>query len=173
MKYLEEKTSNVSILVENQFPSFVRDTNEKFINFISSYYESQEGKYQPLDIASNLIDYYNIGYYRPSRLVKNTKLIESGNLSDSVKTITVESTVGFPETNGYIKIDDEIIFYTSKSKTQFLECERGVSALVLDSVPKSNIFLTNSTAAEHKNLVDVKNIAYDYANEFLSRIKSE
>tara|TARA_Y100000389_G_C17471490_1_gene531693 strand:+ start:8852 stop:20620 length:11769 start_codon:yes stop_codon:yes gene_type:complete len=173
MKYLEEKTSNVSILVENQFPSFVRDTNEKFINFISSYYESQEGKYQPLDIASNLIDYYNIGYYRPSRLVKNTKLIESGNLSDSVKTITVESTVGFPETNGYIKIDDEIIFYTSKTKTQFLECERGVSALVLDSVPKSNIFLTNSTAAEHKNLVDVKNIAYDYANEFLSRIKSE
>ena len=173
MKYLEEKTSNVSILVENQFPSFVRDTNEKFINFISSYYESQEGKYQPLDIASNLIDYYNIGYYRPSRLVKNTKLIESSNLSDSVKTITVESTTGFPETNGYIKIDDEIIFYTSKTKTQFLECERGVSALVLDSVPKSNIFLTNSTAAEHKNLVDVKNIAFDYANEFLNRIKSE
>jgi len=173
MKYLEEKTSNVSILVENQFPSFVRDTNEKFINFISSYYESQEGKYQPLDIASNLIDYYNIGYYRSSRLIEYTKLIESGNLTDTAKTITVESTIGFPETNGYIKIDDEIIFYRNRTTTQFLECERGASALVLNSIPKSNLYLTSSTADEHKNLVSVKNIAYDYANEFLSRIKSE
>ena len=64
MKYLEEKTSNVSILVENQFPSFVRENNSKFIEFISSYYESQENKYNSLDVASNLIDYYNIGYYR-------------------------------------------------------------------------------------------------------------
>lgn len=173
MKYLEEKTSNVSILVENQFPQFVKETNAKFLNFVSGYYESQEGKYQPLDIAANLVEYYNIGHYRSTTLIKSTKLNESSNLSNSDTTITVESTLGFPEKNGYIKIDDEIIFYKSKTKTQFLECERGTSALVLDSVPKSNLYLTNSTAAEHKNLAAVTNIAYNYANEFLKRIKSE
>ena len=42
----------------------------------------------------NNIDYYNIGYYRSSRLIEYTKLIESGNLTDTAKTITVESTIG-------------------------------------------------------------------------------
>ena len=83
MKYLEEKTSNVSILVENQFPQFVKETNAKFLNFVSGYYESQEGKYQPLDIAANLVEYYNIGHYRSTTLIKSTKLNESSNLSNS------------------------------------------------------------------------------------------
>lgn len=173
MKYLEEKTSNVSILVENQFPDFIQKTNEKFLNFVSSYYESQESKYQPLDIALNLVDYYNIGYYRPNRLVQSTVLNESSNLSSTATTINVESTIGFPDKNGYIQINDEIIFYREKTETSFLECVRGTSALVLNSIPKSNIVLTSSTAEEHLNESVVKNIAYNYAKEFLKRIKSE
>jgi len=173
MKYLEEKTSNVSILIENQFPDFVQGTNDKFLNFVSSYYESQERKYQPLDIALNLVDYYNIGYYRPNRLVESTVLVESSNLSSTATTINVESTLGFPDKNGYIQIDNEIIFYKEKTDTSFLECVRGTSALVLASIPKSNVVLTNSTAKEHLNSAVVTNIAYGYAKEFLTRIKSE
>ena len=100
MIYLEEKTSNVSTLIEDQFPIYVQENNPKFIKFLTSYYESQEGQYQPLDIVSNLVEYYNIGYYRPGRLIESNKL--SAALTDSATTIDVISTVGFPKKNGYI-----------------------------------------------------------------------
>jgi hypothetical protein len=171
MRYLEEKKSTLSLLIENQFPTFVQENNSRFLKFLESYYESLETQYQPLDIASNLIDYYNVGYYRQNQLVKKTELV--GNLLSTDTTITVTSTVGFPKNNGYFQIDEEIIFYREKTSTQFLECVRGTAALVLQSVPKSEVVLTNSTPAEHASGSSVLNIAYTYAIEFFRRIKLE
>lgn len=171
MIYLEEKTSVLSKLIENQFPSYVQENNEKFLKFLSSYYESQERKYQPLDIVSNLVDYYNIGYFKKNQLIQSTKL--TSNSSSTATTISVESTIGFPSKNGYIRIDDEIIFYRTKTSTSFVDCVRGTSALVLENVPKSEVFLTDSTAADHYKDATVENIAYNYAFEFFKRIKGE
>lgn len=171
MRYLEEKRSTVSTLIENQFPDFVQQNNPNFIEFLSSYYETFENKYQPLDIASNLIDYYNIGYYTPNQLIEST--VTSSILYSTDTTIGVESTVGFPSTNGYIRIDDEIVFYRSKNDTQFLECVRGTSALVLENIPKSEVVLVNSNASEHYSNTIVENLSYNYALEFFNRIKSE
>ena len=171
MIYLEEKTSKVSKLIENQFPVYVQQNTPKFLKFITAYYESQEGQYQPYDIASNLVEYYNIGYYRPNRLTENTIL--TGNVLIPETTISVKSTKGFPHRNGYIKINDEIIFYRDKTATTFTNCVRGTKALVLDNIPKSHLTLTTSTAAEHVNKTKVVNLAYNFANEFLSRIKKE
>ena len=44
------------------------------------------------------------------------------NLTDNV--VTVDSTLGWPETNGKFRIEDEIISYTDKTVTQFLGCSR-------------------------------------------------
>ena len=44
------------------------------------------------------------------------------NLTDT--TVTVDSTLGWPETNGRFRIEDEIISYTDKTVTQFLGCSR-------------------------------------------------
>ena len=44
------------------------------------------------------------------------------NLTDT--TVTVDSTLGWPETNGKFRIEDEIINYTDKTVTQFLGCSR-------------------------------------------------
>ena len=44
------------------------------------------------------------------------------NLIDDV--VTVDSTLGWPETNGKFRIEDEIISYTDKTVTQFLGCSR-------------------------------------------------
>ena len=170
MIYLEESPSNISTLIENQFPNFVQENNSKFISFLTGYYQSQELKYQPLDIVANIIDYYNISYFKPNKLVETTKTTSA--LTDSDTTVTVSSTVGFPK-SGFIQIRDEIIFYESKTDTTFVDCTRGTSALVLKSIPKSNLVLTSSTAASHKTNKTVTNIAFAYANEFFSRIKSE
>jgi hypothetical protein len=171
MRYLEEKTSNISTLIENQFPQFVQQNNQTFLKFLESYYESLENKYQPLDLAANLIDYYNIGYYRPNQLVRSTVLV--GNLLSASSDIDVQSTVGFPKENGYIKINNEIIFYRSLTDTKFVDCVRGTTALVLENIPQSEIILKRSIADEHANGSIVENISYSYAIEFFNRIKSE
>ena len=170
MRYLEEKSSIVSTLIENQFPQHVQENNPKFINFLSSYYESQEGKYGPFDIAANLLDYYNVTYYRPNRLVESVDL--TSEINDSDTTINVISTIGYPS-SGYIKIDSEIIFYNSKTSTSFVDCVRGTSALVLSNIPKSLVSLEKSTKTNHRVKSKVYNIAFNYSKEFFSRIKSE
>lgn len=173
MIYLDKKDSILSTLIENQFPDFVQENNERFVNFVTSYYQSQELKFKPLDIASNLTEYYNISYFRPNNLVQKTKLNMSSNLSKTAEVITVDSTDGFPEKDGYIKINDEIIFYRTTTKTTFEDCIRGTTALVLDREVTTDVVLTSSKAAEHLDDSEVVNVAYSYANEFFSRIKSE
>lgn len=174
MKYLVDNPSILSTLIRNQFPQFVRNESPLFIDFLTSYYESQEIKYHPLDLATNLIDYYNISYYSPDKLIKSTFLSGDGNgcLSDTATVIGVASTSGFPD-KGYIQIDDEIIFYQSKTNTEFVDCIRGTSALVLQNLPDSEIVLVSSSPAKHRVGSEVINIAYAYANEFVRRIKSE
>ena len=170
MKNLRDKTVDLSVLIENQFPQFVREDASTFIEFIKSYYQSLELKNQPLDIAKNLIDYYNISHFRKNELVEKTQLSADVTLTDT--TIAVDDTKGFPE-KGYLKINDEIIYYGSKTKTEFRDCIRGTSALVLSSIPLSEILLETSIADTHFIDDDVANIAFDYTSEFLRRIKSE
>ncbi len=47
------------------------------------------------------------------------------NLTDT--TVTVDSTLGWPEQNGKFRIEDEIISYTDKTVTQFLGCTRAIA----------------------------------------------
>jgi hypothetical protein len=171
MNNLEEKIVNISTLIENQFPSFVSETNRKFISFLSSYYESQETKYQPLDLVTNLLDYYNIGYFTSGQLIESTKLIS--NINSNINTIGVSSTDGFPETNGYIQIGSEIVFYRTKTPTQFVDCVRGTSAFLVETIPLSQVVYTNSVSTNHNENDTVLNLAYTFTEEFLRRIKSE
>jgi hypothetical protein len=172
MTTLDEKIIDTSVLIEKQLPSFVRESSPKFVSFLTSYYESQEVKYNSLDIVENLIDYYNIGHYSPSKLKETTKL--TSTVGTNSTTIGVFDTTGFPESNGYIQIDDEIIFYKSKTKTQFLDCVRSTGAFILEKFPTSNVTYKNSgTNTIHPNGTLVYNISYQFAIEFLNKIKNE
>ena len=172
MNSLKEKIVDISTLIENQLPSFVIENNPKFVSFLSSYYESQESRYGYLDIVKNFIEYYNIGYYHPNKLIESTLLSTAISASDT--TIFVDSTIGFPEKNGYVSINDEIIFYRTKTQTQFLDCVRGTSAFVLESSPFNQIaYNTGSVAEQHSSRATVINIGHSFVMEFLRRIRSE
>tara|TARA_A100000164_G_scaffold354773_1_gene362679 strand:- start:16997 stop:31330 length:14334 start_codon:yes stop_codon:yes gene_type:complete len=170
MKFLSDNSVDLSHLIDNQFPQFVREDNSTFIKFIKAYYESQELKNSPFDIAQNLIEYYNIGFYKKSELVENTNL--NGNIANSATTINVDSTVGFPD-KGYIQIDDEIVYYGSKTTTSFTSCVRGTSALILTNIPLSQVSLKTSLAETHLDNAVVTNVAYEFTSEFFRRIRSE
>lgn len=172
MNSLKEKIINISSLIEKQLPNFVSEDNPKFISFLNSYYESQETKYNSLDLVNNLIEYYNIGSYTINSLVQHTNLQSS--ITETSDTITVVSTNGFPDKNGYISINGEIIFYKEKTTTQFKGCVRGTSAFVFESIPYNQVVYKQGTVASlHEALSEVVNIAYYFTQEFLNRIKSE
>jgi len=69
-----------------------------------------------------------------------TAINDGSNINNSVTTITVDSTVGFPP-NGQIIIESEIISYTGITATTFTGLTRGVGS---------------SSAASHNNDVAVK-----------------
>jgi len=84
MTTLDEKIIDTSVLIEKQLPSFVRESSPKFVSFLTSYYESQEVKYNSLDIVENLINYYNkIGFIQD---IYNPNYME-GNINNIIKSI--------------------------------------------------------------------------------------
>ena len=54
-----------------------------------------------------------------------TKLVES--ITSTSLVINVDSTIGWPERNGEIVINNEVIRYKEKTLTQFIECTRGIN----------------------------------------------
>ena len=64
---------------------------------------------------------------RWSSYYKATAINDGSGINDSVTTITVDSTLGFPQ-EGKIKIGSEIISYTEKTPTVFGGCGRGANS---------------------------------------------
>ena len=152
------KTANkISFLIESQLPDFINEEYELFSKFIQKYYEQLEIQGQPLDIISNIQNYRDIDFYENDILKQSTTLV--GVLSDADPVITVDDATSFPENGGYIKIDDEICFYASRTETQFLDVSRGVSGNTTlgDLYTKSNFVTTQSST--HLNGSTVQNIS--------------
>jgi len=115
----------ISTLVDRQLPEFISSEYPKFASFLQKYYEQLELTGQPLDIIQNLTKYSDIDTYEKDLLSEYTTL--TSNVSSNSTTINVSDTYAFPEKNGYVMIDDEIIFYASKTPTSFVNCKRNLS----------------------------------------------
>jgi hypothetical protein len=114
--------SKISALVERQLPEFISYEYPKFTAFLEKYYEQLELPGQPLDIIQNLTQYQNIDFYEKHILQESSDLVSITNTS-----VTISDASGFPDENGYILIDDEIIFYKTKTNNTFTDCFRNVS----------------------------------------------
>ena len=106
----EAQRVKTSQLIQNQLPEFVVSENPLFVDFLKSYYVSQEYHGGPSDLGEN------VDYYTKFDALVGSALTSYTNLSSSIeaysKTITVKSAAGFPDSYGLFKIDDEIITYT-------------------------------------------------------------
>ena len=144
------KTANkISFLVDQQLPDFINEEYELFGKFIQKYYEQLEISGQPIDIVTNLSTYRNIDFYEQNILKQSTTVV--GLVSDTDTNITVDDASSFPEHGGYIKIDDEILFYKSRTDTQLKEVSRGISGNTqLGDLYSANTFVTTQ-ASSHTN----------------------
>ena len=155
------KTKKISTLIESQIPSFIVDEYPLFSKFVEKYYEAQESSGQPLDIANNLLEYSDINLYEQNLLKENTIL--DGTITDSDDTIVLQDASSFPEKNGYVRINDEIIFYSTRTDTTLSDCSRGVSGnTTLGDLYEESTFVTTDSAPHNSG-----SVVHNVSNLFL------
>mgnify|MGYP003126873961 CR=1 FL=1 len=161
----------ISSIVKNQLPDFVRADFPLTGEFLSQYYTAIENQGSTLDILQNIDKYVKID--------ELTDLIDSTNLSSKVgftdNTITVNSTVGFPETYGLLQIDSEIITYTGITTNTFTGCSRGFSGITsYRSVNRPDeLVFSESAIATHEEDSVVNNLSIRFLQQFLKKVKRQ
>lgn len=159
----------ISQIVQNQLPSFIRDDFPLAATFFEEYYRSTEYPGAAYDLIQN-IDHY-IKLDNNTNLIEETRTTAEVQISDDV--ITVESTKGFPDSYGLLKIDSEIITYTSKDNTNFYGCIRGFSGteeLKNKNNPEALLFVETESDSHAINSV-VENLSILFLQEFLRKLK--
>ena len=140
------KTKRISTLIETQLPEFISTEYELFSKFVTKYYEQQEVQGGTLDVINNIQKYADIDYYEKNLLRQHDTLVTS--ISDNDNTIVLQDATSFPEQNGYVRIDDEIIFYETRTDTTLSGCSRGVSGNTkLGDLYNESNFVTTDAAA--------------------------
>ena len=119
------KRVKISTVLESQLPSYVRDNYPLAVDFLKTYYRSQDSQSLPSDVLSNIDQYIKVDNI--SNLTTQTSLGSSISTNDS--TIQVSSTEGFPDQYGIVQIGSEIITYTGITTNTFTGCVRGFSGI--------------------------------------------
>ena len=99
-----ESKVKIQQILDNQLPDFVRSESPTTIDFLKQYYISQEYQGGPVDISDNLSEYLKLDNLTPEVIVDGT--ITTGITTIGDTTISVNSTKGFPNQYGLLKIDD-------------------------------------------------------------------
>lgn len=166
---MSDKRIQLNKVVASQLPSYVREEFPLIGEFLKQYYISQEFQGAPVDLIQNIDQYL--------KLESNTNLIESttllGDISFLDTTILVQNTDGFPDRYGILKINSEIITYTSKTPTSFVGCIRGFSGITSyksDANPENLVF-SQSESDNHSSGSVVENLSILFLKEFLLKIK--
>ena len=147
-------------IVESQFPRYVLEDFPLLPEFIKQYYKSQEYQGGTLDLVQNIDKYVKVDEL--FSLKTSTQL--NGDLDFTATTIPTSSltnfTEGFPETNGLIKIDQEIIHYESISNNSFINCTRGFSGITtyVSGNQPDQLTFNQTEATEHADNTTIQNL---------------
>jgi len=168
---MTEKRVQLSKIVKNQVPEYVRSDFPLISEFLREYYRGQEYQGGPIDLINNIDQYNKIDSF--TNTVSSIKLEK--NISASDNEITVSSTSGFPDEYGLLKIEDEIITYTGKTATTFTGCIRGFSGICdyTDGNALDSVLFETTNAKRHRRNNDIINLSVLFLAEFLNKKKKE
>jgi hypothetical protein len=165
---MTETRIKISSIVENQLPQYVSEEFPLVSDFLKQYYISLENQGGTSDILQNIDQYIKVDSL--TNLIESTTLESNVTFFDS--TITVSSTVGFPDSYGLLLIDSEIITYTSKTSTTFEGCVRGFSGVTSYKL-NDELTFTDTESEEHISGATVTNLSILFLKEFLNKVKKQ
>jgi len=162
----------VKNVVEGQIPLHMQEEYPLFGSFLKQYYESQEHFSSPVSIVKNIDQLLKVGTYTSdiinSGITTTTQFVD---FTDS--TIYVKSTAGWPDRYGLLKINDEIVTYTSLGSTSFQGCIRGFSGITTYNFYGKKVSYETSENDSHKLGSEVKNLSIIFLQEFFKKIKTQ
>ena len=162
-------------IVESQVPLYVSEEFPLLPEFLKQYYVSQEFQSGTYDLIQNLDQYVKLDEI--FNLSTDTVLRYALNYSDTTIETSYEGnfTEGFPDNHGLIKIDDEIIYYESKTEKSFINCVRGfsgISSYISDDNPEQLVF-DDTKANSHVIKSRIQNLSVVFLQEFFKKIKKQ
>ena len=166
-----ESRVKIQQVVDSQLPEFIKDENPLVVDFLRSYYTSQEYAGGPVDIAENLDKYLKLDKLTPEIIVGMSTVSSAVNSTDT--EIFVTNTKGFPEEYGLFRLNDEIITYTGVTTNSFTGCVRGFSGITSYHAPNQpeELVFSTSVAADHSNGTAVQNLSALFLKEFYNKLK--
>ena len=167
----------ISHILDSQIPDFINEENPLFKEFLNQYYISQEHEYGNIDLAENITDVKNISNFIDLNIVGYQSLVpiqQSEDITSFDDVINVSNTLGFPNSYGILKIDNEIITYTGKTATSFIGCVRGFSAISALEQNQNPEFLTFSSTEsdDHDSGAIISNLSHIFLIKFYEKFKA-
>ena len=158
-------------VVDSQLPEFIKEENPLVVDFLSSYYTSQEFAGGPVDLAENIDQYLKLDTLKPE-VIAGMSTVTVG-ISTTDTEIFVTNTKGFPPEYGLIKLGDEIITYTGLTTNSFTGCVRGFSGVTSYRAPNNpeELVFTQSVAETHAADTPVQNLSALFLKEFYRKLK--
>ena len=155
-------------VLSSQIPSYVQDDFPLLVSFLEEYYVSQETQGGALDLIENLDQYVKVDELTRLKTESLLNADISTNATSIPLSFITNFTYGFPETNGLIQIDDEIIKYTTKTDTTLEGCIRGFSGVTqyVNTLISDKQTFRTSVPATHKEGAVVKNLSILFLQEF-------
>lgn len=132
--------------VDSTLPNYIVEQYTQFVKFMTAAAESEERIGFGQDLLQNLQKYRDFDTYQ-NGIVKFGILAQ--NISAESDELILENGYGFPDENGVLYIDNEIILYRTKEGNTFSDLKRGsAGSTVLPTFTSSGKF-EETCAAEH------------------------
>ena len=162
-------------VLSSQIPSYVQDDFPLLVSFLEEYYVSQETQGGALDLIENLDQYVKVDELTRLKTESLLNADISSNATSIPLSFITNFAYGFPETNGLIQIDDEIIKYTTKTDTTLEGCTRGFSGVTqyVNTLVSDKQTFRTSVPATHKEGAVVKNLSILFLQEFFTKLKTQ
>ena len=174
---MSTKRIQLNNIVQNQLPGYVRSDYPLVAEFLKSYYQGQEYQGGPIDLVQNIDQYTKVS--EQVGLTEYVGLGASVGFSNDIIEVDMKKnptgTLGFPNSYGLLKINNEIITYTGITTFAFTGCVRGfvgVSSYQNDINPEELVF-ESTTAEEHDKGVSIQNLSSLFLKEFLVKTKHQ
>ena len=167
----------ISQVLKSQIPTYVREEYPLFEDFLHQYYTGQEYPGGPYDLIQNIDKYV--------KLDELTNCAESAILQGDIgfgdRTIRINpstsytGTNGFPDSYGLLKIDDEIITYTGKTRFSFTGCVRGFSGIsgYRDQDKMGDLTFESTNISKHTSGATIHNLSSLFLKELLLKLKHQ
>lgn len=160
-------TIHPSSQIESILPQYVVEQYGQFVNFMTSAIESEERIGFSQDILQNLQTYRDFDTYQKG-IVKYGTLTQ--NITAESDELTLENGYGFPDENGVLYIDDEIILYRTKEGNTFYDLKRGSSGTtVLPTFTSTGTYI-DTCPKEHLAGTRVSNLSVLFLASMLETI---